>query len=117
MSAIAHGPKRAGSARGEGAAAVQASGEQLRELQVQLPRLEGEAAAAAAEMSAAQLQAQHAGVTDEEREQLMERIPLLTNAESDLTQRLATVRGVLLYLPGLGRVSADSWNATTAVCS
>lgn len=86
-------------ARSEGAAAVQASGEQLRELEVQLPRLEGEAQAAAEEMTAAQQQAQDPGVTDEEREQLMERIPLLTNAESDLAQRLASVRGVLLCCP------------------
>jgi len=65
---------------------------------VQLPQLEAEAATAAQEMQAAQQQAQDPAVTDEEREQLMERIPVLTTAEADLAQRLQTVREVLPHL-------------------
>lgn len=80
---------------------MQASADQLKELRQQLPKLEVEAQTASTEMQAAQQQAQDPGVTDEEREQLMERIPVLTNSEADLAQRLQGVREVW-PIPGVG---------------
>eukprot|EP00892_Ulva_mutabilis_P010296 jgi/Ulvmu1/7639/UM038_0066.1 len=71
---------------------AQASADQLRDVQAQLPQLQAEAEAAAAEMQAAQAEAQDAGVTDEEREALMERIPVLTTAESHLAASLQAAR-------------------------